>query len=128
MHRNRFNLRLLFFSAISLSGDAIILTLVIIILSRFGIHTPSWITIFTAILLVGWTFISYFIMSKNPQFGFENKIGATGLTLDSLSPKVTIRIGHEHWAAKVSGGNIGIGVEVVVIGQNGLFLTVVKKN
>ena len=128
MPQNRFNFRLLFFSAISLLDDAIILTLVIIILSRFGIHIPIWLIIIIAILFVGWTFISYLAMRRNPQLGFENMIGATGLTLDSLSPRGTIRIGHERWAAKAHGGNIGTGVAVVVVGQNGLLLTVVRKN
>ena len=128
MPQNRFNFRLLFVSAVSLLDDALILTLAIIILSRFGIRAPVWLIIFIAILFVGWTFISYLAMRRNPQLGFENMIGATGLTLDSLSPKGTIRIGHERWAAKARGGNIGTGVAVMVINQNGLLLTVVRKN
>lgn len=128
MPQNRFNFRLLFVSAVSLLDDALILTIAIIILSRFGIHIPVWLIIFIAILFLGWTFISYLVMRRNPQLGFENMIGATGLTLDSLSPKGTIRIGHEQWAAKARGGNIGTGVAVVVISQNGLLLTVIRKN
>ncbi len=128
MPQNKFNCRLLFVSVVSLLDDAIILTLAIIILSRFDIRTPIWLIIFIAILFVGWTFTSYLTMRRNPQLGFENMVGATGLTLDSLSPRGTIRIGHEQWAAKARGGNIGTGVAVVVVGQNGLLLTVVRKN
>jgi membrane-bound ClpP family serine protease len=129
MLHNRFNFRLLFGSFVSLLDDAIILALVLIILSRFGIRTPTWLIVFIAVLFTGWTFASYvIIMNKNPQFGFENMIGATGLTLDSLSPKGTVKIGHEQWAAKARGGNIGTGIVVVVVSQTGLLLTVVRKD
>jgi membrane-bound ClpP family serine protease len=128
MRQNKFNFRLLFASVVSLLDDAIILTLGIIILSRFGIRTPVWVIIFIAVLFIGWTFISYLAMRRNPQLGFENMIGVTGLTLDSLSPRGTVRIGHEQWAAKARGGNIGAGVAVVVVGQTGLWLTVVRKD
>jgi membrane-bound ClpP family serine protease len=128
MTQNRFTFKLLFMSAVSLLGDAIILTIAIIILSRFGIRTPIWLIIPIAILFIGWTFISYLTMTRNPRIGFENMIGTTGLTLDSLSPKGTVRIGHEQWAAKARDGNIETGVTVVVVGQNGLWLTVVRKD
>ena len=126
--RNKFNFRLLFMSVVSLLDDAIILALGIIILSRFGIHIPVWLIIFIALLFVGWILISYLVMRRNPQLGFENMIGASGITLNSLSPGGTIRIGHERWAAKVHGGNIETGVAVVVINQNGLLLTVVRED
>ena len=126
--RNRFNFRLLFMSAVYLLDDAILVTLGIIILSRLGFHTPVWLIILVAILFAAWIIISYFVMMKNPQLGFENMIGNTGLTLDSLGPRGTVRIGHERWAAKARGGNIETGVAIVVVGQNGLLLTVVREN
>lgn len=128
MLQNKLNFRLLIASVVSLLDDAIILTLAIIIFSRFGIRTPVWLIILIAVLFIGWTFVSYLAMRRNPPLGFENMIGATGLTLDSLSPRGTVRISHEQWAAKARGGNIGVGVAVVVVGQTGLLLTVVRKD
>ena len=125
--QNRFNFRLLFISVLSLLDDAIILALWIIILSRFGIHIPIWLIFLIVLLFVGWIVISYLVMRRNPQLGFENMIGASGITLNSLSPRGTIRIGHERWAAKVHGGNIETGVAVMVVSQTGLSLTVVRK-
>ena len=113
-------------AAVSLLDDAIILTVVILILSRF-VHLPVWLIVLIALLFVGWAFMSCFAIRKSPQLGFENMVGATGVTLDSLSPKGTIRIDHERWAARARGDHIGAGVAVLVVGQSGLLLTVVKK-
>lgn len=128
MPQDRFNFRLLFVSIVSMLDDAVILTLLLIILSRLGVQIPLWLIIFVIVLFIGWVLVSYFAISKNPQLGFENMIGATGVTLDSLLPRGTIRIGHENWAAKAHGGNIGVGVTVLVVGQSGLLLTVVRED
>jgi len=126
MTQNKFNLRVFIMAAVSLLDDAIILTVVILILSRF-VHLPVWLIVLIALLFVGWAFMSYFAIRKSPQLGFENMVGATGVTLDSLTPKGTIRIDHERWAARARGDHIGAGVAVLVVGQSGLLLTVVKK-
>jgi membrane-bound ClpP family serine protease len=127
MSNNRWNLKKVFMSTVSLLDEAIVVVLVIFVLSRFGIHTPIWVVVLVAAAFIGWATFSYVAMKKNPQLGFENMVGASGITVDCLSPKGTVRIGHELWAAMSREGKIEVGVAVVVNGQSGLLLSVVRK-
>jgi membrane-bound ClpP family serine protease len=55
-------------------------------------------------------------------------IGKSGMTVNRLARKGTVKIGWELWAAEVGGDNIEAGEEVTVIDQTGLKLTVIKKS
>ena len=127
MSNNRLNLKRVFMSTVSLLDEAIVVGLVIFVLSRFGIRTPIWVVVLVVAAFIGWATFSYIAMKKNPQLGFENMVGASGTTVDCLSPNGTVRIGHELWAAKSHEGKIEAGVAVVVNGQSGLLLSVVRK-
>lgn len=126
MPRKRFSRRQLILVAVSLLDDVIILTVLILIFSHF-IRVPIWFIIPVASLVAGWSILSFLAVRRNPQLGFEDMIGATGVVIDPLSPTGTIRIGHERWAARASQTHLGLGVEVLVVGQSGLLLTVVSK-
>jgi membrane-bound ClpP family serine protease len=58
--------------------------------------------------------------------GFENVVGKSGLAIEQLKPKGTIRIGHELWQAR-SEKTIKKGSQVSVTSQSGLNLIVVEK-
>lgn len=126
MPQNSFNLRALLVAAFSTLDDAVIAAVVIFLVSRF-VSVPLWGIVVVALLLLGWTGVKYLALTRNPEFGFENMAGASGITLSSLSPKGTIRIGHQQWAAKARDGDIEAGIAVSVVGQHGLLMIVVRK-
>ncbi len=125
--RRRASLRYIVFAVVSLLDDVIIVALLILLASHF-IEIPLWIIIPVGVVLVGWAVVSIVVIRRNPQLGFENMIGATGVTVGALSPKGTVRIGHELWAARADEEHIADGTSVHVVGQSGLLLTVVKKD
>jgi len=127
MPRKRFGRRQLVLVVISLLDDVIIATVLILILSHF-IRVPVWVVVVVAVMLATWATVSFLAVRRNPQLGFENMIGATGLAIEPLSPRGTIKIGHESWAAKASTGPIAAGSDVLVVGQNGLLLIVIRKD
>ena len=124
----RINIRLIFTIIVSLIEEAIILFIVIFVLSQFGIQVPLWLIITLALIFSVIAFIPYCALRKNPLLGFENMIGKSGLTVSPIARKGTVRIGRELWHAETDGENIEAGVEIIVVGQTGLKLTVVKKN
>ncbi len=124
--RGKPSLKYIVFAVISLLDDAIIVTLLILLVSHF-IEVPLWLIIPVGIVLVGWAVVSVVVIRKNPQLGFENMVGAAGVTVGALSPKGTVRIGHELWAAKAESGHIGSGTNILVVDQSGLLLTVVEE-
>jgi membrane-bound ClpP family serine protease len=124
----RIKLRLLLTVIISLVEDAIIIFVLFFVLSRFGIEMPVWLIVTLALIFSIITYVIYRSLKKNPQLGFENMIGKSGMTVNQLARKGTVKIGWELWAAEVDGDNIEAGKEVTVIGQTGLKLTVIKKS
>jgi len=55
-------------------------------------------------------------------------IGSKGKVVSSLDPVGFIKIKDELWEAEPIGGKIGVGKEVMVIGQDGLKLVVRQRN
>ena len=123
--RVRANLMLLFTAIASIVDDVLIIILSIWVMSILGIGTPWWFIVILVLLLLTWSFIGYRALSKNPTLGFENMVGKSGLAVESLKTLGTVRIGHELWQAR-SDETIKQGVQVKVIAQSGLKLTVVK--
>ncbi len=121
----KINLRLILTTLISLVDDLIIVILVIWIISLFGIKVPWWLIGILAVVLGTWSLIGYRALVKNPNLGFENMVGKTGLVVEPIKRKGTVRIGHELWQATAN-ENIDQGTEITVISQVGLKLTVVK--
>jgi membrane-bound ClpP family serine protease len=89
---------------------------------------PLWLIIALALVFSIITYVIYRTLKKNPQLGFENMIGKSGMTVNRLARKGTIKIGWELWAAEVDGDNIEAGEEVTVVSQTALNLTVIKKS
>jgi membrane-bound ClpP family serine protease len=123
----KINFRLLGTILLSLIDEAIILIVIIIILSQIGIDIPLWAIIITVLIFIAITFVIYRSLRKNPQLGFENMLGLSGLAIENIGRKGTVRIEGELWAAKAKDENIKVGTQILVVEQTGLKLTVVKK-
>ena len=123
----KINSRILFATLLSLVDDVVILAAVIVILSRLGIHVPVWAIIILAVIVLAIGFIIFRSFQKNPQLGFDNMVGVTGVVVEPISRKGTVRINGELWFASSRGEKIEVGAEVVVIEQSGLKLTVIRK-
>lgn len=110
----------------SLIDDIVIIVLAIWVMSLFGFKVPWLVIGILALVLGAWIFIGYRALAKNPTLGFENMVGKTGLAVEPIKRKGTVRIGHELWQAAAL-DNIEQGIEIMVVKQSGLKLTVVKK-
>jgi membrane-bound serine protease (ClpP class) len=123
----KINLRLIGAILLSLLDEVIIMVVVIIILSQLGIDIPLWVIILSVIILAVVTLFIYRALRKTPQLGFENMIGMSGVVVENIGRKGTVRIEGELWAAKAKAEGIQVGASVLVVEQTGLILTVVKK-
>jgi membrane-bound ClpP family serine protease len=122
----KINLRLIGAIILSLADEVIILAVVIIVLSKLGIDFPLWAIILVSLPFLFVTLIIYRSLRKNPQLGFENMVGLTGVAVETIWRKGTIRIKGELWSASARGEKIEAGEEVIVVEQIGLKLTVIK--
>jgi membrane-bound ClpP family serine protease len=123
----KINLRLIGAILLSLADEAIILVVVIIVLRQIGMDLPLWAIIFAVLIFIIITFLIYRSLRKNPQLGFENMVGLSGLAIENIGRKGTVKIDGELWAAKAKDENIKVGTQILVIQQTGLKLIVVKK-
>ncbi len=123
----RINIRLLFTIIISLVPEAIILLVLLFVLPRFGIEIPLWLILTLVLIFSIITYVLYRTLKKAPLLGFDNMIGKSGMTVNQIACRGTVKIGRELWAAEVDGDDIEAGEEVTVIGQTGLKLKVIKK-
>lgn len=67
--------------------------------------------------------IRHTIFNMEPVAGISSMIGTRGRVVRPFTPKGTVRIKGELWEA-ISDTPIGVGDTVVVVGQDGLRLTV----
>ena len=88
---------------------------------------PVWSIIVLALIFLMITLAVYRALRKNPQLGFENMIGQSGLAVNPIAPKGTVKIRGELWQAVTNSKNIEAGAEIIVLEQTGLKLTVIKK-
>jgi len=123
----RVNIKLIFTIVVSLADEAIILAIIILVLSQLGIEMPVWSIIILALIFLMITLVVYRALRKTPQLGFENMIGQSGLVVNPIAPKGTVRIRGELWQAVTNSKKIETGAEIIVLEQTGLKLTVIKK-
>ena len=123
----KINLKLLLAIVISLIDEAIVIIILFLVLSLFGVEMPIWFIILVLIFSVI-TYALYRALKKSPLLGFENMVGKNGLAISEIARDGTIKIGSELWAARADQGNIEKGEEVIVIGQTGLKLKVTRKD
>ena len=122
------NMKLVIPILASLAGRTIILVLVVLLLSQYDIQLPLWLIIAAVLIISAMAFVTYHISKRNPLLGFENVIGKSGLTVGQVAGKGTVRIDRQLWHAETEDEIIEGDVEIVVVAQTGLKLTVKRKS
>ena len=101
-------------------------------LPRLGIHIPLWVLIIVMLAWGAYTVITYRMGSRalrrKPVHGLTAMLGSEGEVVSPLVPEGMVRIKGELWVAKSAGGEIDTGVEITVVGQEGLKLIVRKSS
>ena len=100
------------------------------VLPDFGIELPSTLLIIVMIAWAAfgtWFFIfTTWTLKRQVPMGLSSMVGTGGETVSPLGPEGMVKIRGELWRAVSDGGKINAGEEVVVVGQNGLKLSVRK--
>ena len=122
--RKKVNLRLIAAIALSLADEIIIIVVLALLLPLIGIEVPLWALIVVGLAFLALSFIIYRALQKSPQLGFENMIGKTGIAVEPINRKGTVKIDGELWSASTRGSRIEPGTEIIVVEQTGLKLTV----
>ncbi len=89
------------------------LILVMIAWAAFG----TWLFFFTTRAI-----------KRQVQAGQTSMVGTRGIVSGALNPEGMVKIRGELWKAEAGGETMPAGTEVVVVGENGLKLTVRKAN
>ena len=114
----------------TLLEEAALIAIVLLGLPQLGINLPLPGLIGLIIALGAYAIITYRkgsrALRKKPVAGLETMIGSKGEVVKTLAPEGLVRIKGELWAAKSTGRRIDTGEEIIVVGQDGLKLTVQK--
>jgi membrane-bound ClpP family serine protease len=98
------------------------------LLPEFGIHLPFQVVIGVMVFWAGfsiWLFVfTTRTLKKQVPVGLPSMVGTKGRVSGKLMPEGMVRIKGELWGAASTEGNINIGEEIVVIGEDGLKLLV----
>ena len=117
--------------ASTLLEEAALVAIVLWGLPQLGIQLPLAGLIGLIIALGVYAIITYRkgsrALRKKPVAGLETMIGSKGKVVKPLAPEGLVRIKGELWAAKSTGRRIDTGEEIIVVGQDGLKLTVQKE-
>ena len=101
-------------------------------LPKLGIHIPLWVLIIVMMAWAAYTVTTYRMGSRalrrKPVHGLTAMLGSEGKVVRSLVPEGLVRIKGELWKAKSATGSMDTGEKVIVVGQDGLELTVRKRN
>jgi membrane-bound ClpP family serine protease len=114
----------------TLAEEIAIVLIVLLVLPRFGFHTPLPGLIGLVAGVSVYAVISYRqasrVLRKEPMAGFTTMVGSRGKVVSPLAPDGLIKIRNELWEATSAGRRIGTGEEIIVVGQAGLKLVVRK--
>lgn len=101
-------------------------------LPKFDIHIPLWVLIIVMIAWAVYTVTTYRMGSRalrrKPVHGPAAMLGSEGKVASSLVPEGMVRIKGELWQAKSTSGRMDTGEKVIVVGQDGLKLTVRRRS
>lgn len=101
-------------------------------LPKLDIHVPLWVLIIVMAAWATYTITIYRMGSRalrrKPIVGLLNMVSSKGEVVRSLVPEGLVRIKGELWKAKSDRGRLDTGEKVIVVGQDGLNLTVRKHN
>jgi membrane-bound serine protease (ClpP class) len=100
------------------------------VLPDFGIRLPL---LPLMVIMVAWAAFGTWLfilttrtLKRQSQAGLPSMVGTRGVVASTLSPEGLVKIRGELWGAVSDGGKIYTGAEVVVVGENGLKLSVRK--
>jgi len=114
----------------SLLEEAALVAFVLWGLPQLGIEMPLAGILALMAALAGYNVIIYRMGSRalrrKPVTGLPDMVGTKGKVVSQLAPKGLVRIKGELWEATSSNVNIGVGEEIIVLGQDGLRLIVAK--
>lgn len=112
--------------------EAAIVAIVFWALPKIDIHIPLWGLI---ILMLVWgtysttTFrLGTRALTRKPIVGLPDMVGSKGEVVSPLAPEGLVRIRGELWIAKLASGEMELGREVIVVGQDSLKLVVCESN
>jgi membrane-bound serine protease (ClpP class) len=112
--------------------DGILAMLLFWLLPEQNVELSVALKIALLVILPLWSILTY--IPKKRALGKEviepaqAMIGKRGVAINRLDPKGTVRINYEIWNASSSGDAIEEGERIVVLGIDGLVLTVQKKD
>jgi membrane-bound serine protease (ClpP class) len=116
----------------TLLEEAALVAVVFWALPQVGIYIPL-AGLFA--MMVAWGVFSVFTyrkgtlaLQRKPVVGLPAMIGCRGKVISPLAPDGVVKIKNELWEAKSGGRKINPGVEVTVLGQDGLRLIVRKSS
>ena len=111
--------------------EAVIVVVILWGLPRLGIRIPLYGLILICVAFLIYAVISYNIGSrtlrKKPVPGFTTMVGVEGQVVSRLAPEGLARIEGELWNARSENGPIDVGIDVIVVSQNGLKVIVRPK-
>jgi len=97
-------------------------------LPLLGIHIPLAGLIALMAALAAYAVITYRLgskaLGKKPVVGLPDMVGSRGKVVTPLDPEGLVRIKGELWESTSADRRINTGEEVIVVGQDGLKLTV----
>jgi membrane-bound ClpP family serine protease len=102
------------------------------VLPDFGIEWSYQLLIAVMVAWAGfsvWLFIlTTRTLRRQGQAGLPSMVGTRGRVASALNPEGLVKIGGELWGAVSDGENIAAGEEVLVVGEDGLKLSVRKSD
>jgi membrane-bound serine protease (ClpP class) len=108
--------------------EAAIAAIFLWLLPRFDIRLPLFVLIIIMLAWLGLAIFTYHMgsraLKKKPEVGLSDMVGSRGEVVKSLDPEGMVRIRGELWKAKSAGRKIEVGVEITVVGREGLKLIV----
>jgi membrane-bound serine protease (ClpP class) len=93
-------------------GVELSVTVLIVVMAAWAAF-GTWLFIFTTRAL-----------QRQAAVGLPSMVGAAGKVASRLSPEGLVRIKGELWSATSDGGDIEVGEDIVVVGEQGLKLSV----
>jgi membrane-bound ClpP family serine protease len=120
--------RLIIAIVTTLIEEAALAAIVLWGLPRLGINLHVGVLIALMVALAAYAITTYRMgsraLKRKPVVGLPDMVGARGRAVSDLAPEGTVRIKGELWESKAEGRKINAGVNVIVVGQEGLKLIV----
>ncbi len=112
----------------TLLEEAAIVVIVLWGLPKVGVQIPLWGLITLMVAWGAYSVTTYRMgsraLKKKPIISLPDMIGSRGEVVSPLAPEGLVKIKGELWVAKSASGEVKLGGEVIVVGQDRLKLVV----